>query len=81
MAKPNELGHLPIGEVFQGAYLSPLPDGCVVETMIVFTKLRLGDGESTWQWRSPGLTNREELLGALIMQVEMLKENLLESWE
>lgn len=81
MTEPNELGHLPIGDVFPGTYLLPMPDGCVVETLIVFSKARFEDGSTAWSWRSPGITNHEELLGALIMQVEMLKENLLENWE
>lgn len=72
---------LPIGDVFPGVHLAGLPDDCVVETLFVFSKLRLDDGTSVWQWRSPGITNHEELLGALIMHTEMLKASLLEDWE
>lgn len=71
----------PIGDVFPGVRLAALPDDCVVETLFVFTKLRLDDGTSVWQWRSPGITNHEELLGALIVHAEMLKAQLLEEWE
>jgi hypothetical protein len=36
----------PIGDVFPGVRLAALPDDCVVETLIVFSKLRLDDGIS-----------------------------------
>lgn len=81
MADDKRLGPHPIGEVFPGVTLAPLPDDCVLETLFVFSKLRFDDGTTAWQWRSPGITNHEELLGALIMQVETLKASLLDDWE
>lgn len=83
MAEPETLERLPIGEVFPGVTLARLPDGCVVETVFVFAKARLEDGTTAWWWQSPGagITNQEELLGALIMQVEVLKASMLEDWE
>lgn len=81
MAEPIASGHLPLNDVFPGARLAPLPEGCAAETVFVFVKVRWDDGTGQWLWRSPGITNQEELLGALIMQVEVLKEQLLESWE
>ncbi len=81
MAEMNGSEHLPIGDVFPGVYLAPLPDNCVAETVFVFSKVRFDDGATAWSWQSPGITNQEELLGALIMQVEMLKVSLLEYWE
>ena len=71
----------PIGDVFPGVTFARLPDGCVTETMFVFAKVRYDDGNTAWIWKSPGITNHEELLGALIMQVETLKAELLEDWE
>lgn len=81
MAEMNGSERLPIGDVFPGVYLAPLPGNCVAETVFVFTRVRFDDGTTEWSWVSPGITNQEELLGALIMQVEMLKASLLESWE
>lgn len=81
MAEVNGLEQLPIGDVFPDVHLAPFPDNCVVETVFVFTKVRFEDGATAWSWLSPGITNQEELLGALIMQVETLKVSLLESWE
>lgn len=82
MAEVKGSTHLPIGEVFPDVYLAPIPDvGCVAETVFVFTKWRYDDGTTEWSWLSPGITNQEELLGALIMQVEVLKASMLDSWE
>ena len=81
MAEPDGLEHVPIGDVFPGVRLAQLPTGCVAETVFVFTKVRFDDETTAWRWLSPGITNQEELLGALIMQVEMLKTQMLEYWE
>ena len=81
MSEPDKLEQRPIGEVFPGVRLAKLPEGCVAETVFVFSKARFDDGTSTWFWLSPGITNQEELLGALIMQVETLKAQMLEYWE
>jgi hypothetical protein len=63
--------------------MARLPDNCVTETLFMFSKVRFEDGTTRWYWQSPGagITNHEELLGALMMQVEVLKTELLESWE
>ena len=83
MADPDRVEFLPLSEVFPDVQMAPLPDGCVTETVFVFSKARFDDGTTAWYWRSPGagVTNQEELLGALIMQVEVLKAELLDSWE
>lgn len=81
MAEAEVCEQFPIGEVFPDVSLARMPDGCVAETVFVLAKMRFDDGTTAWSWRSPGITNQEELLGALIMQVEVLKTELLESWE
>lgn len=80
MAEDREPTLRPIGEVLPDMRLA-LPDGCVVETAFVLTKIRFEDGTSAWSWRSPGIFNQEELLGALIMQTEALKLSMLDDWE
>lgn len=70
----------PTHEVLPGVHLALPPDG-EIETVFVFTKVRFEDGTSGWSWQSPGITNQEELLGALIMQVEALKASMLDAWE
>lgn len=81
MTEDERLEQHPIGEVFPGVTFARLPDGCVTETMFVFAKVRYEDGTAAWIWKSPGITNQEELLGALIMQVETLKAEMLDYWE
>ena len=80
MAEDRESRLRPIGEVLPDVHLA-LPDEGEVETVFVFTKVRFEDGTSAWSWQSPGITNQEELLGALIMQVEVLKSSMLDAWE
>jgi len=36
--------------------------------MFVFAKVRFDGRTTSWIWKSPGITNQEELLGALIMR-------------
>lgn len=83
MEKPDRGELRPLSEVFPDVLIPPLPDGCVTETLFIFSKARFDDGTAAWYWQSPGagITNQEELLGALIMQVEVLKSELLNSWE
>jgi hypothetical protein len=81
MGEPNELGHLPIGDVLPGMTMMPLEEGFVAETVFALIKMRGDDGATVWGWRSPEITNHEEVLGALIVQVELLKQQLLDSWE
>ena len=70
----------PTYEVLPGVHLVMPPDG-EIETVFVLTKVRFEDGTSAWSWQSPGITNQEELLGALIMQVEVLTSSMLDDWE
>lgn len=82
MTEPNELGHLPIGEVLPGMTLMPLPEGEVAETVYVLIKTRDADGSTTgWSWRSPEIVNHEELLGALISQSDLLRHQMLSDWD
>ena len=74
------MDELPIGDLLSGMSVMPLPEGFEAETVFVLIKMRTDDGNTVWGWRSPGITNHEELLGALIVQVEMLKAQLLDDW-
>jgi hypothetical protein len=81
MSESNELGHQPIGDVLPETFLMPLPEGWKAETVFTLIKLRNQAGETSWAWRSPGITNHEEVFGALIVQTELMKQRLLEEWE
>ena len=81
MTEPNELGHLPIEEVLPGAMLMPLPEGDEVVTVYVLVKSRDAEGLTGWSWRSPEIVNQEELLGALVSQTDLLRDQMLKQWE
>lgn len=38
-------------------------------------------GEATWAYRTTNALNREELLGALVVQVAVLKKELRDEWD
>ena len=39
------------------------------------------DGRPMWSYRATGGINDEELLGALVMAMELLKSDMLSTWE
>ena len=44
-------------------------------------KVLNSEGHSTWAYRTTNRLNREELLGALIVQVAVLKKELRDEWD
>jgi hypothetical protein len=38
------------------------------------------DGDATWAWRDTGNLSDEELIGALTVQLELLKRGVLSTW-
>ncbi len=38
-------------------------------------------GETTWSYRTTHRLNREELLGALMVHVDLLRKELVAEWE
>lgn len=83
MAEPTDSGRRPIGDVLPGMTIVPLPDGHEAETvyMLVKTRSTQGDTDFSWCWRSPEIVNREELLGALISQTDLLRQQILNDWD
>jgi hypothetical protein len=70
----------PIGEVLRGLEIDPVPDGWTVVDALVVAKCLNVEGEPIWSLRFTDGLNSEELLGALVMQVELLKRGILEDW-
>lgn len=64
----------------RGFEILPLPEGHTADTAWMLIKMRDSDGGINWCWRSPGISNQEELLGALLVQVELLKQRLVDDW-
>jgi hypothetical protein len=71
---------VPIEEALPGFKLHPLDDGWTPLHAFVLVKALDGDGASSWSFRTSEPLNLEELLGALTVQVEILKERLVTEW-
>ena len=72
---------LPIEQVLPGFGLHALEVGWTPLQAFVLIKSLDDEGETTWSFRTSEPLNLEELLGALSVQVEVLKRQLAESWE
>lgn len=75
-----ERGRVPIDQAMPGLSVHPLGDGEEWEFAFVLAKVR-NEGETTWSYRTSAAPNREELLGALMVHVELLRRELVEEWE
>ena len=68
-----------ISEVLPGLMLHPLDEGARPSFLFALIKYEDDEG-SGWVYRTSSAPNREELLGALSVQVELLKRELSEEW-
>ena len=72
---------LPIGQVLPDFKLHPLEPGWTPLQAFVLVKSLDEEGGTAWSFRTSEQFNLEELLGALVVQVETLKRKLTKSWE
>ena len=74
---------LPIDQALPGITLDPLDlePGEQVDFVFVLARTRDADGDAAWSFRTSSPPNHEELLGALQIQVELLKRQLLAEWD
>ena len=70
----------PVGEVLQGLDVLPLPTGWTPMEAFVVVKCLDESGHATWCTRTTSRMNDEELLGALVLQTEMVKREMLGDW-
>lgn len=75
-----EAQRLPIGEVLPGFTLFTLPDRHVPIDAFVLIKALDEEGRPTWATRCSGGISDEELLGALAVQVDLVRRQLLRDW-
>ena len=47
----------------------------------VLLELLDADGDTSWSYRTTNRLNREELLGALTVQVDVLRKELRDEWD
>jgi hypothetical protein len=73
-------GRRPIAEVLGPLELHPLDAGWTALEAFVLVKVLDEDGDPSWAYRTTHKLNREELLGALVVQVDILRRELAEEW-
>jgi hypothetical protein len=72
---------VPIATVLPDFELHPLQEGWVPLQAFVLVKALDEVGESSWAFRTSQPFNPEELLGALTVQVEILRNKLIRNWD
>ena len=71
----------PIETVLPGFRLHPLDPGWTPLQAFVMVKALDEQGQAGWSFRTSEWLNLEELLGALIIQVDLLRKRLLADWD
>lgn len=69
-----------IARVLPGLTVHPLDLGSTPVEAFVLVKLLDSDGEVGWAYRTTSRLNREELLGALTVQIAVLTKELRDEW-
>ena len=72
---------IPIEQVLRGFEIHPLEEGWTPLAAFVLVKSLDETGDTAWSFRTSEPLNLEELLGALTVQVEVLKRKLARLWE
>jgi hypothetical protein len=71
----------PLEMVLPGLGVFPLDDGWTAQQAFVLIKCLDEDGGPVWCFRTTEQLNRNELLGALEVQVALLKRELVRLWD
>jgi hypothetical protein len=77
----KEAKRIPIGKALPGMRIHPLPVGWEPMSAFVLIKTRDENGRDAWSYRTTEAPNREELLGALIVQADLLRKELTDEWD
>lgn len=72
---------MPIADVLAGLKLHPLEQNATAIEAFALIKILDAEGHSGWAYRTTNALNREELLGALEVQVAVLKKELRDEWD
>ncbi|WP_345802875.1 hypothetical protein AAIB33_07275 [Microbacterium sp. AZCO] len=80
MPAPGE-ERVPIADALSGLEVHPLEKGETAIEAFVLIKTLDRDGNVSWGYRTTNRLNREELLGALVVQVAVLKKELRDEWD
>lgn len=77
----SDVTRLPIADVLPGFTLHALDEGWTPLQAFVLVKSLDDSGTASWSYRTSEQLNLEELLGALTVQVEVLRRRLVSEWE
>lgn len=77
----SEEKRIPIEQALPGMTIHPFDDGEVPLSAFVLAKVLDRDGNPAWSFRTTEPPNREELLGALTIQVDLLRRSLADDWD
>lgn len=72
---------VPVEQVLRGLELHPLLAGETAIEAFVLIKVLDADGHVGWSYRTTNRLNRQELLGALTIQVDVLRKELRDEWD
>ncbi|MBB5789961.1 hypothetical protein [Jiangella mangrovi] len=80
---PDSTGdeRVPVAQVLSGLEVHPLAQGETAIEAFVLIKVFDADGRPAWSYRTTNRLNREELLGALMVQVDVLRKELRDEWD
>ena len=70
-----------IADVLPGLEVHPLPDDWTPLEALVLIKCLDEGGDPTWAYRTTHRLNNEELLGALVVHTEVLRQKLAAEFE
>lgn len=76
-----ENDRVPIEQVLKGLDVHSLEPGWTAMEAFVLVKCLDSEGDATWAYRTTHRLNREELLGALTVQVDVLRKELRDEWD
>lgn len=67
-------------DMFRGMNLEALPEGWAPVGVVAMFKCLNEEGEATWAFRTSEDLNDEEVLGALVVRVELSKTSLVDAY-
>jgi hypothetical protein len=71
---------IPLENLVSGMRVHALEEGEFAVSAFLLLKVRDSEGEMSWSYRTTEPPNREELLGALLVQADLLRKELLDDW-
>ncbi len=79
--QPSEENYVAVGEALSTMQIRPLPTGWSPLEAFVLVKCIDESGRANWLFRTTSGINDEELLGSMVIQTELIKADILRSWE